>query len=158
MAKASEITLLFFIVCISSSFSFSHGTDKPNIYTVTGHVYCDTCNVESENKLSDPLLGASVKLVCTNPTDNTITYQTPEIITSAKGDFRLHVPGEYKDSTCEAILTRSPTKACDEPVESLKKAKVVITTKDGVPGVIPCPNSLAFKNKVAPPECKDLAP
>ncbi|KAL4354015.1 hypothetical protein GQ457_06G023330 [Hibiscus cannabinus] len=158
MTKLSEITLLFFIVCISSFFSFSHGdgAGKSNVFTVVGHVYCDTCRVEFETKLSEPISGATVKLECNNRTDDTSTYQSPEITTGAKGEFRIHVTGDYEDSDCDVILMKSPREDCNEPTESWRKARVVITTKDGVTGNIRYANNLGFKRKEALPECKQV--
>ncbi|KAK8589003.1 hypothetical protein V6N13_087889 [Hibiscus sabdariffa] len=161
MAKPSEITLLFFIVCISSSFSFAQEL-TPNKFTVVGHVYCDTCRVEHETKLSEPIIGATVKLVCNNQTDNTPIFQTPEITTGAKGEFRIHAPGEYENSACDVNLMKSPRQDCNEPAESLSKSRVVLTTnnaaKEGVTSIITCANNLGFKRKEALPECKQALP
>ncbi|GMI65542.1 hypothetical protein like AT1G29140 [Hibiscus trionum] len=156
MAKSSEITLLFFIVCISSSFTFSHGAGKQGKFTVVGKVYCDTCRVEFETKLSEPISGATVKLECNNRTDDTSTFQSPEVTTSAKGEFRIDVTGDYEDSDCDVVLKKSPRQDCSEPTESWRKSRVVLTTKDGVSGDIRHANNLGFKRKEALPQCKQV--
>ncbi|KAK8712273.1 hypothetical protein V6N13_147513 [Hibiscus sabdariffa] len=137
-------------------FSHGDGAGKSNVFTVVGHVYCDTCRVEFETKLSEPISGATVKLECNNRTDDTSTYQSPEITTGAKGEFRIHVTGDYEDSDCDVILMKSPREDCNEPTESWRKARVVITTKDGVTGNIRYANNLGFKRKEALPECKQV--
>lgn len=57
MAKIPVIALLFFGICISSSLNFAHGKAMKSKFTVLGHVYCDTCRVEFETKLSTPIKG-----------------------------------------------------------------------------------------------------
>ncbi|KAB2032423.1 hypothetical protein ES319_D05G372400v1 [Gossypium barbadense] len=63
MANISIIALLCFTICVSSSLNYSYGAAEENMqYMVVGHVYCDTCRVEFETKLSEPISGAVVKL------------------------------------------------------------------------------------------------
>ncbi|KAK8589014.1 hypothetical protein V6N13_087898 [Hibiscus sabdariffa] len=89
-------------------------------------------------------------------------FQTPEITTGAKGEFRIHAPGEYENSTCDVNLMKSPRQDCNERAESLSKSRVVLTTnnaaKEGVTSIIPCANNLGFKRKEALPECKQALP
>ncbi|KAE8691855.1 hypothetical protein F3Y22_tig00110865pilonHSYRG00132 [Hibiscus syriacus] len=130
MTKASVIAFLFFAICILSSLNFASdaGTaSQPRKFIVVGHVYCDTCRVEFETKISQKVRGAIVKLECQNRSDRTSTFQSPEIVTD-----------------------------CNDMTEQWRKARVVLTKLDGVSGNIRYANNLGFKKKEALPECKQV--
>ncbi|KAE8692254.1 hypothetical protein F3Y22_tig00110847pilonHSYRG00093 [Hibiscus syriacus] len=158
MAKACVITFLFFFICISSSptFASAAGPSKQNKYIIVGRVYCDTCRVEFETKLSEPINGAVVKLECKNRTTEATTYQSNEIATNPSGEYRIEVTGDYEDSDCDINLIRSPRDDCSEPTESWRKARVVLTARDGISGELRYPNNLGFKKKEALPGCKKV--
>ncbi|KAG4149558.1 hypothetical protein ERO13_D05G341650v2 [Gossypium hirsutum] len=116
MAKASLIILVSLAICMSSSLSLVNGAaSDANKFTVLGHVYCDTCRVEFETSLSEPLPGAAVKLECKNRTDEKITFQSPEITTDNLGDYKIEVTGDYEDSDCDVTLVKSPRADCNDP-------------------------------------------
>ncbi|KAB2032425.1 hypothetical protein ES319_D05G372600v1 [Gossypium barbadense] len=157
MAKASLIILVSLAICMSSSLSLVNGAaSDANKFTVLGHVYCDTCRVEFETSLSEPLPGAAVKLECKNRTDEKITFQSPEITTDNLGDYEIDVTGDYEDSDCDVTLVKSPRADCNDPTEAWRKARVVLTALDGVTGQIRFANNLGFKKKDAVPGCKKV--
>ncbi|GMJ13846.1 hypothetical protein like AT4G08685 [Hibiscus trionum] len=152
MAKASVIAILFFAVCISSSLSLAYGRK----FTVEGRVYCDTCRVEFETKLSQPITGAIVKLECRNRTTGSFTYRSQDMLTDGKGDYKIEVEGDYGDSDCDVALVKSPRPDCSDPTEEWRKARVVLSALDGITGDIRFTNNLGFKKKVALPGCKQV--
>ncbi|KAK8647823.1 hypothetical protein V6N13_121550 [Hibiscus sabdariffa] len=158
MAKPSEIAFLFFALYISSCISFTYGAAaaKPSKYTVVGHVYCDTCRVEFETKISEPISGAVVKLECQNRANDASTFQSPEVSTSPTGEYKINVTGDHKDSDCDVNLVKSPRKDCNEPTEAWRKVRVILTTQDGISGDIRYVNNLGFKKKEALPQCKQV--
>ncbi|KAE8683477.1 Alg9-like mannosyltransferase family isoform 1 [Hibiscus syriacus] len=158
MAKTSAIAFLSFVICISSSLNFAYGAGpaKQDKFIIVGKVYCDTCRVEFETKLSEPINGAVVKLECKNRTTGATTFQSPEASTSPSGEYKIEVTGDYEDSDCDINLIKSPWEDCSEPTESWRKARVVLTARDGVSGDIRYPNNLGFKKKEALPGCKQV--
>ncbi|KAE8691857.1 Alg9-like mannosyltransferase family isoform 1 [Hibiscus syriacus] len=163
MTKASMIALVSIAIYISSSFNFVYATGaatpgaaESNKFKVVGHVYCDTCRVEFETKISKPISGAVVKLECRNRTDGALTFQSPEIMTTQSGDYSIDVEGDYEDSDCDVTLVKSSWPDCSDMTEEWRKARVVLTTFDGVSGNIRFANSLGFKKKEALPECKKV--
>ncbi|KAK8579279.1 hypothetical protein V6N13_142492 [Hibiscus sabdariffa] len=154
-AYANAIAFLFFATCISSCLDVASGRSvaKPNKFMVVGHVYCDTCRVEFETKISQPIIGAIVKLECRNRTDESLTYESPEITTGSLGAYIIEVKGDYQDSDCEVGLVKSPRADCNDLTEDWRKARVVLTSLDGVSGNIRYANNIGFKKKVALPEC-----
>ena len=54
MEKASVIALVSLAICLSSLLSFANAEDT---FFVEGKVYCDTCRVEFETRLSEPIKG-----------------------------------------------------------------------------------------------------
>ncbi|KAE8653836.1 Alg9-like mannosyltransferase family isoform 1 [Hibiscus syriacus] len=158
MAKACVIALVSLAIYTSSSFNFAYATGaaESNKFKVVGHVYCDTCRVEFETKISQPISGAVVKLECRNRTDGALTFQSPEITTTQSGDYSIDVEGDFQDSDCDVTLVKSPRPDCSDLTEDWRKARVVITSLDGVSGDIRFANSLGFKKKEALPECKKV--
>ncbi|KAB2086630.1 hypothetical protein ES319_A04G045300v1 [Gossypium barbadense] len=154
MANISIIALLCFIICVSSLLNYTYGAAEENMqYMVVGHVYCDTCHVEFETKLSEPLGGAVVKLECRNGTNEAITFQSPEIVANSHGDYHIIVEGDYEESDCDVALVRSPRVDCSDPTEAWRKTRVVLTTLDGLSGKLRFANNLGFKKDVALPQC-----
>ncbi|KAK8676927.1 hypothetical protein V6N13_142486 [Hibiscus sabdariffa] len=155
MAKASVIAILFFAVCISSSLSLGNGAGKPRKFIIEGRVYCDTCRVEFETKLSESISGAIVELECRNRTNGSYTYRTQDM-TDGKGNYKIEVEGDYGDSDCDVALVKSPRPDCNDPTDEWRKARVVLTALDGISGDLRFANNLGFKKKVALPGCKQV--
>ncbi|KAE8653837.1 Alg9-like mannosyltransferase family isoform 1 [Hibiscus syriacus] len=54
------------------------------------------------------------------------------------------------------MLVKSPRADCSDPTEEWRKARVVLTTLDGISGDIRFTNNLGFKIKEALPQCKQV--
>ncbi|KAE8705178.1 hypothetical protein F3Y22_tig00110429pilonHSYRG00017 [Hibiscus syriacus] len=142
MTKASTIALVSLAIYISSSFKFAYATGaaapeaaESNKFKVVGHVYFDTC-----------------RTVATEP----LPSRAPEITTMQTGDYSIDVEGDYEDSDCDVTLMRSSWPDCSDLTDEWRKARVVLTSLDGVSGNIRFANSLGFKKKEALPECKKV--
>ncbi|MBA0746720.1 hypothetical protein Gogos_009214 [Gossypium gossypioides] len=157
MTKASLIILVSLAICILSSLNLAYGAaSDQNKFTVVGLVYCDTCRVEFQTSISEPISGATVKLECRNRTTEKFTFQSPEITTDARGSYKIEVTGDYEDSDCDVNLVKSPRADCNDPTEAWRKARVELTALDGVTGPIRFANNLGFKKKEALPGCKKV--
>ncbi|KAF2286110.1 hypothetical protein GH714_010442 [Hevea brasiliensis] len=144
-------TLIALALCFSSPLSFAMAS---GLY-VEGKVYCDTCRVEFETKLSEFISGATVKLECKNSENNTITYAV-EGVTGAQGNYRIPVEGDHEDDICEVRLIKSGMADCTEPFKSVDRARIVLTKNVGVVQPARYANPLGFMKKEANPECGNV--
>ncbi|TYH30019.1 hypothetical protein ES288_A01G060300v1, partial [Gossypium darwinii] len=100
---------------------------------VIGKVYCDTCRVEFETKLSQPINEVKVHLECKNRTDERIVY-SKDAVSDKLGMYSIPVEGDHEDELREMM-------------ESWRKARVMLTRRDGVTDLTRQTNSLGFKIK-----------
>ncbi|KAF5729749.1 putative Anther-specific protein LAT52 precursor [Tripterygium wilfordii] len=169
MAKNVAATALFMaaaaILCFSSLASatargsISAPTSAPasapasnDILYVEGRVYCDTCRVQFETKLTEYMEGASVRLECRNRTTDKITY-TFEDLTDSNGIYHIPVEGDHEEEICEVRLLKSSRDDCSETTTGRRVGRVLITKNVGVATPIRYANSLGFLQKVALPGC-----
>ncbi|XP_022718027.1 olee1-like protein [Durio zibethinus] len=153
MAKASVIALVSLAICLSSFLSFSYAEDR---FFVEGKVYCDTCRVEFETRLTEPIKGATVNLECRNRTlDGSITYSRGAT-TDELGKYSIEVEGDHAEEICEVSVTKSPREDCNEFMEAWRKARVLLTKNDGVIAPVRYANSLGFLKKKAVPGCAQV--
>ncbi|XP_021288288.1 olee1-like protein [Herrania umbratica] len=152
MAKASLIALVSLAICLSS-LSFAYADDT---FFVQGKVYCDTCRVEFETRLSQPIKGATVRLECRDRTvGGSITY-SQESATDEFGKYSIPVQGDHEEEICEVRVVKSPKEDCNEFMEAWQKARVLLTKKNGVSDSIRYANNLGFLKKEAVPGCAEV--
>ncbi|EEF38957.1 Anther-specific protein LAT52 precursor, putative [Ricinus communis] len=150
MAKSFTFgALIASALCFSSLLSSALAT--AGLY-VEGKVYCDTCRVEFETKLSEVIPGTRVKLECKNRENNTLTYAV-EGVTDASGIYRLPVEGEHEEDLCEVKLIKSGKPDCAEAFKSVDHARVLLTHNVGVVQPTRYTNPLGFMKQKASPEC-----
>ncbi|KAE8699122.1 Anther-specific protein LAT52 [Hibiscus syriacus] len=152
MVKASLMAMVLMSVCISSLISFALAVEK---FKVVGKVYCDTCRVEFETKLSEPIPGATVKLECRKVRDEAVTYSR-EAVTNATGGYSIPVEGDHEAEICKVSVEKSPRADCNEKMEAWEKSQVELTTQDGLADPITTANNLGFKKKEALPGCPQV--
>ncbi|KAG4204337.1 hypothetical protein ERO13_A04G041800v2 [Gossypium hirsutum] len=156
MAKVQQITLVSLAICLSTLLGFAAAANPEEKFIVEGRVYCDTCRVEFETKISQPIKGASVKLECRNITNEKIASHSQDVVTDEAGGYKIEVKGDHEDEICEVSLVKSPRADCNEPTEVWRKARVVLTKADGVSGTYRFANNLGYMKKEALPECKKV--
>ncbi|KAF2287326.1 hypothetical protein GH714_039635 [Hevea brasiliensis] len=139
-------------LCFSSFLNFALASTA--LY-VEGRVYCDTCRVEFETKISELISGATVKLECKNRENNTLTYAV-EGVTDVKGVYRLPVEGDHEEDICEVRLMKSGMADCTEPFKSADRARILLTKNVGVVQPTRYANPLGFMKKEAYPECRNV--
>ncbi|KAJ6886756.1 hypothetical protein NC651_027188 [Populus alba x Populus x berolinensis] len=139
-------------LCFSSVLISAYAADYLD---VEGKVYCDTCRVEFQTKISDAIPGAKVKLVCNNRENGTLTY-TVEGTTDSSGTYRLPVAGDHEEDICEVRLVESSRADCNEPFKSVDSARILLTKNVGVVDNLRYANALGYMKKVAEPECAEV--
>ncbi|KAE8663450.1 Anther-specific protein LAT52 [Hibiscus syriacus] len=152
MAKASLMALVLKAVCISCLSSFALAAEKLN---VVGKVYCDTCRVEFETKLSEPISGATVKLECKKEKDDAVTFSR-EAVTNATGGYNIPVEGDHDEEICSVRVDKSPRPDCNERMEAWEKSRVELSGNDGLADPTRTANNLGFKKKEALPGCTQV--
>ncbi|KAE8668590.1 Alg9-like mannosyltransferase family isoform 1 [Hibiscus syriacus] len=152
MAKASLMALVLKTVCISFLISFALAAEKLN---VVGKVYCDTCRVEFETKLSEPISGATVKLECKKEKDDVMTFSR-EAVTNATGGYSIPVEGDHYEEICWVRADKSPRADCNQRMEAWERSQVELSGKDGLAEPTRTANNLGFKKKEALPGCPQV--
>ena len=96
-----------------------------------------------------------MNLECRNRTEGSITYKQ-EAVTNESGKYRIPVEGDHEDEICEISVINSPREDCNEFMEAWKKARVVLTKKDGLCEALRFANNLGFLKKEALPGCAEV--
>ncbi|KAJ4821902.1 hypothetical protein Tsubulata_032190 [Turnera subulata] len=152
MAKSFAIAALVATALCFSSLLISANAKKSDTLFVEGRVYCDTCRVEFQTKLSEPLGGVKVRLECNSRENGTLTF-SEEGVTDKGGSYTLSVRGDHEEDICQIKLLSSPRADCNEQFQSTDMARILITRNVGVAEPKRYANALGFKIKTALPEC-----
>ncbi|XVF88023.1 hypothetical protein PTKIN_Ptkin19aG0016100 [Pterospermum kingtungense] len=153
MAKASVVALISLAICLSSLLGLAYAAG--DTFFVEGKVYCDTCRVEFETRISEPIKGATVKLECRNRTTESITYSR-EAVANEAGKYSIPVEGDHEEEICEVIVVKSTRDDCNEPMEAWSRARVVLTSKDGVVQPVRYANGIGYMKKEAVSGCAEV--
>ncbi|GFZ12400.1 hypothetical protein Acr_23g0007850 [Actinidia rufa] len=122
------------------------------VFTVEGQVYCDTCRVLFETKVSEYIAGADVKLQCRSRVDDSVTL-TMTGTTDKDGFYRLSVSGDHEDEICEVTAISSPNPDCNETVPEISTAKVGLSKNSGILSTSRYCNSIGFVKKESLSTC-----
>ncbi|KAM7251976.1 hypothetical protein ACFE04_023859 [Oxalis oulophora] len=148
--SALSVTLL---LCFSSFVVLASAHRGNDFLFVEGKVYCDTCRVYFETRLSNFLTGAQVKLECRERNNETVTL-TMNGTTDKDGSYSFAVNGEHEEEICEVSLVKSPDSECAEISD--EKARVVITKNVGVVDPVRFANPISFMRTQAVANCTQV--
>ncbi|OMO74800.1 Pollen Ole e 1 allergen/extensin [Corchorus capsularis] len=155
MAKASliMIAIAVLVTCLSSLASAA----EPPHYTVQGQVYCDTCRVGFQTRLSEAIEGAVARLTCRNRTTGEVTLSEPGQ-TDESGYYNIHVDSNHEEEICEVTLDSSEREDCNEVLPDWYKARILLANNSisGVTDNYRYPNTLGFMIKKALPGCAQV--
>lgn len=99
--------------------------------------------------------GATVNLECRNRTTEVVTYSR-EGVTNELGKYRISVEGDHEEEICEVKAIKSSREDCNDPMDAWSKARVVLTTKDGVMQPTRYANGLGYRKKEAVSGCAEV--
>ncbi|XP_019153884.1 PREDICTED: anther-specific protein LAT52-like [Ipomoea nil] len=151
MARVAVVALISALSILALATTSVHGAPAEK-FTVRGKVYCDTCRVQFQTRISEYMAGVVVRLDCKNTDNETVTYSA-EGETGADGKYNLSVDREHENDTCEVTVVKSPKEDCKETMAGLEKATVVCTENVGVNGSIRYANPLFFMKNKADERC-----
>nr|GMC55426.1 anther-specific protein LAT52-like [Ipomoea batatas] len=146
----ARVVALISALCILALAGIAHCT--PEKFNVVGNVYCDTCRVQFQTRISQNIKDAVVRLDCRNMENQTLTYSVKGA-TGADGKYNLTVDGEHEKDMCEVTVVKSPREDCKETVAGLEKARVVCTQNVGMEGGLRHANPLFFMKDKADERC-----
>ncbi|OAY54790.1 olee1-like protein [Manihot esculenta] len=152
---ASTFTFTALVASALCFFSLLSNALAASGLNVEGKVYCDTCRVEFETKISEMISGATVKLECKNRENNTLTYAV-EGVTDNKGIYRLPVEGDHEEDICEVRLIKSGRADCSEQFKIVDRARILLTKNVGMVQTTRYANPLGFMKKKASPQCAQV--
>uniref|UniRef100_A0A7N0V0M5 Uncharacterized protein n=1 Tax=Kalanchoe fedtschenkoi TaxID=63787 RepID=A0A7N0V0M5_KALFE len=150
MATKYLLTSLAVALTFASLLAYTHATDA---LLVQGKVYCDTCRVGFETKLTEYLAGAKIVLECRQRETGQLTF-SEEGVTDATGTYLIEVGGEHEEDICEVRPTKSPRPDCADAA-AWEKARVLLTKHNGAITPVRYVNSVAFTKKAAVHGCVD---
>ncbi|XP_009602640.1 anther-specific protein LAT52-like [Nicotiana tabacum] len=151
MAKA---ILLLSAVCILAFVNFAQCHDSQAI-NVEGSVYCDTCRVQFQTKLSEYIEGATVRLACKDIETEKETYSV-EGVTDKNGKYIIKVEGDHENELCEVSIVKSPREDCKESAIGFENSRVVCSANVGIHNPTRYANPLFFMKTEAVSGCKDV--
>ncbi|KAI5657340.1 hypothetical protein M9H77_26133 [Catharanthus roseus] len=158
MGKPIQSVLLLASALYLFSLLGSTAHAKEEAFDVEGSVYCDRCRAQFQNKLSEPISGATVRLECREPVGNQLKFSA-DGVTDASGNYKLKVVGDHEDEVCQVVLIQSPRQDCNEiPKEAFEQlsSRITLTDNSGIADPVRHANPLGFMVKEAVPECLQL--
>ncbi|KAK7302933.1 hypothetical protein RJT34_13830 [Clitoria ternatea] len=155
MAK-STIIILASAICFLSFLGSALAVDR---FVVEGKVYCDTCRIQFLTKLSEYLPGATVRVECKEAENSkNVTFQK-DVVTDARGDYKVQVHGDHEQDLCEVVLVKSPRPDCaeiDRESHLQQAARISLTKNNGMLSSVRQANPLGFLKKERLPGCPEL--
>ncbi|KAF6997768.1 hypothetical protein CFC21_013953 [Triticum aestivum] len=100
-------------------------------FIVTGRVYCDPCRAGFETNVSKNVEGATVAMDC-RPFGGGESKLKAEATTDNKGWYKIEIDQDHQDEICEVVLTKSPDPSCAEIEEFRDRARVPLTSNNGM--------------------------
>ena len=138
MAKFSQAVLLILAALCILKVAYAD-----NDFKVQGKVYCDTCLVGFETRLTESIKGADVTLECRDREGGNVTY-TINGVTDENGVYTISADGDHEEEVCEVVLKESPRSDCNKKPLGRTCGRVTITKNNGILSPIRYVNSLGF--------------
>ncbi|CAI8593219.1 unnamed protein product [Vicia faba] len=146
------VALLVFAFCFSSVLAARKApTDYPEVFTVIGTIYCDPCHFEFESRLSKPIEGVKVTLICKKEEGNNVTY-VKEATTDDNGVYKMNVDGDHEEEICEVNADSNGKGECTLPMAN-KGDRIGLNKNMGVSSLVRFVNPLGFMTKTIDSQC-----
>ncbi|XP_054776665.1 olee1-like protein [Prosopis cineraria] len=156
MAKSNVFITVSSVLCLLFSCSANGQNTVGEELIVQGTVYCDTCDVQFVTRLSEPIVGATVRLKCMDSNNPKNITLEKEGTTDQNGQYRIVVDGDHAEEVCEVVPIKSSKEDCaewDESKHLQQSAKISITNKNGIKARLRNASPMGFSRKQPLPEC-----
>ncbi|KAL3613410.1 hypothetical protein CASFOL_042673 [Castilleja foliolosa] len=150
----AELLVVLFALCVVPSIVTAHFL--PNPLLLQGSVYCDTCLCGFETVASRPLAGAVVRVECTKRDDTTELTYAKEVVTNSKGEYKMLVHQDRGNDVCDAMLVNSVDPECKTPNAGRDRARVILTTNNGMASNVRFANPLGFLKNTPLASCQEI--
>ncbi|TMX00693.1 hypothetical protein EJD97_000313 [Solanum chilense] len=150
MAKA-----ILVLSALCSILAFANFAQCQEAFKVEGTVYCDTCRVQFQTRISEYIEGAKVKLTCRDMETEKVTY-TAEALTDKNGKYTIEASGDHEKELCDVGVVQSPREDCKDPAIGFENSRVVCSNNVGMHNPTRYANPLFFMKKETLPNCKDV--
>ncbi|XP_066379932.1 major pollen allergen Lol p 11-like [Miscanthus floridulus] len=152
-ANQSTMVALVAAVAVAAVLAGVASAEKAGGFVVTGRVYCDPCRAGFETNVSKSVAGATVEVVCRPFESNKETLKA-EATTDDFGWYKLEIDQDHQEEICEVVLKKSPDPACAEIEELRDRARVPLTSNNGIKQQgVRYANPIAFFRKDPLKEC-----
>ncbi|KAK1405086.1 Protein hyper-sensitivity-related 4 [Heracleum sosnowskyi] len=148
---SSVLNLLFYNVLGGG---LSQCREEPE-FIVNGKVYCDTCRVQFPTRISQPINGARVAVECRDRENGTLTHNAIGK-SDGNGEYNLPIKGDFENEICEVVVMKSPLAECAEVVEGFNRARISLTSKNGLLDTHRYANPLGFTISIPLPQCRQV--
>ncbi|MCL7048356.1 hypothetical protein MKW94_000764 [Papaver nudicaule] len=158
MAPTRVMIILALCVLLPALIAGEYTPVKKESYIVSGHVFCDTCQLECEHPLATAIEGAEVKIECRDRKVDSLplVYQRYGK-TDKEGNYKIEVLEEHKNQKCEVMLVKSPQENCKTIKEGvMDKATVILVDQNGISSHNRVANSLGFRRESTIDGCGKL--
>ncbi|KAL8131558.1 pollen allergen Che a 1-like [Apium graveolens] len=139
---AKSVAVIISILCILAFSGLSQCHEEPEFF-VNGQVYCDTCRVRFPTRISQPIKGARVAVECRDRDNGTMTHNAIGM-SGDNGEYNLTIKGDFENEICEVVVMKSPIAECAEVMEGLNRARISLTSKNGLLDTHRYANPLGF--------------
>ncbi|CAJ1957404.1 unnamed protein product [Sphenostylis stenocarpa] len=148
MARSFVVVALFVsVLCFSSVLA----RKTPEKFNIEGKIYCDPCQFAFESRLSFPLAGVNVTLICIKEENDTVTY-VKNSTTDANGMYNIPARGDHEEEIC-VVIADSPNKGqCKEAMPNTSD-RIILTNNMGVTSSVRYVNPLGFMTQTIDSQC-----
>ncbi|KAJ7965678.1 Pollen-specific protein [Quillaja saponaria] len=155
---ASRVALLF-LLCALPAFVAAGRLPKNqfsiNKYLLQGRVFCDTCRAGFETSATTYIEGATVRVECKDRNTMEVRY-TMEGTTDQTGTYKIRVNEDHEDQICDCMLVSSPELGCNTAAPGRDKARVTLTSYNGVASEDRYANAMGFMKEEAVSGCDEI--
>ncbi|XP_011621414.1 olee1-like protein [Amborella trichopoda] len=150
MAKCGAILVFCFVSCL---LGVSHADSS--YFFVEGKVYCDNCRAGFETRVTEYVPEARVRVECKDREGGHLIYSI-EGVTDRTGTYQIPVEGDHENEICEVMAINSTDPNCNEIFHGRNRARILLTTNNGIISDKRFANPLAFLKKDPLPVCAEV--
>ncbi|KAF5780012.1 putative allergen Ole e 1 [Helianthus annuus] len=134
--------LLILALCVLLPALISAARPMSRPFRLQGKVYCDTCRAGFETSATTYIPRAKVRVECKDK-EQKVLY-TMEGTTDSTGTYHILVNEDHGEETCDVVLVSSPLGDCKTADPGRDRARVVLTSYNGIASDKRFANALGF--------------
>lgn len=92
---------------------------------------------------------------CRDRDNGTMTHNAIGM-SDGNGEYNLTIKGDFENEICEVVVMKSPLAECAEVMEGLNRARISLTSKNGLLDTHRYANPLGFITSSPLPQCTEV--